>query len=207
MAAMIFRQVPVGKLQNLAYVIGDEKTGSAAIVDPAWEVERLLDVSSELKLQVLFGINTHSHHDHVQGNDKLVNLTNAKIVAYASSPVKKDVSVRDGDTIEIGSLRADVIHTPGHCADHICLLMNGKLLTGDTLFVGECGRTDLPGGSARDMHDSLFNKILKLDDAIEIYPGHDYGSKPSSTIGYERNNNYTLKKRSVDEFVRFMAEP
>jgi glyoxylase-like metal-dependent hydrolase (beta-lactamase superfamily II) len=204
---MIFRQVPVGTFQNFAYVFGDEKTGIAAVVDPAWEVDRLLQICSELGLKVSFGINTHSHHDHVEGNDKLVSRTGAKIIAHVSSPVRKDVAVKEGDVIEISSLRAKVIHTPGHCADHICLLIDGKLLTGDTLFVGECGRTDLPGGNARDMYDSLFNKIMKLDDAVEIYPGHDYGPKFSSTIGYERNNNYTLKKRSVEEFVQFMAEP
>lgn len=204
---MIFRQVPVGTFQNFAYVIGDEKTGIAAVIDPAWEVDRLLRICSELELKVSFGINTHSHNDHVEGNDMLVNKTGAKIIAHVSSPVRKDVSVKQGDVIEISALRAMVIHTPGHCPDHICLLIDGKLLTGDTLFVGECGRTDLPGGNARDMYDSLFNKIMKLDDGVEIYPGHNYGPKTSSTIRYERNNNYTLKKRSVEEFVQFMAEP
>ena len=204
---MILRQVPVGTFQNFAYIIGDEKSGIAAVVDPAWEVERLLKICAQLELRVCFGMNTHSHHDHVQGNDELVRKTGAKIIAHASSPVRKDTSVRDGDVLEISSLKAKIIHTPGHCPDHICVLIDGKLLTGDTLFVGECGRTDLQGGNSRDMYDSLFNKILKLDDAVEVYPGHDYGSKPSSTIGYERNHNYTLKKRSIEEFVQFMAEP
>src|SRR5208283_5959234 len=153
-----------------------------------------------------FGINTHSHHDHVEGNDKLVNGTGAKIIAHVSSPVRKDVSVKEGDIIEISSLRAKVIHTPGHCADHICLLIDRKLLTGDTLFVGECGRTDLPGGSAKSMYESLFNKILKLVDSVEVYPGHDYGLKPSSTIGEEKKSNYTLQPRSLEDFIAFMKE-
>jgi glyoxylase-like metal-dependent hydrolase (beta-lactamase superfamily II) len=100
-----------------------------------------------------------------------------------------------------------VLHTPGHTPDSICLLANGVLLTGDTLFVGECGRTDLTGGSARDMYNSLFQKLMKLDDNIEVYPGHDYGSSPRSTIGIERGSNYTLKKRTLDEFIEFMKEP
>ena len=104
-------------------------------------------------------------------------------------------------------MKVKVLHTPGHCPDHICLLVGGKLITGDLLFVGECGRTDLTGGSSSEMYNSLFNKILPLDDSIEVYPGHDYGSKPSSTIGDERKNNYTLKPRSREEFIKFMAQP
>jgi glyoxylase-like metal-dependent hydrolase (beta-lactamase superfamily II) len=128
-------------------------------------------------------------------------------VAHEKAPVRKDVGVKDGDTVEVGTLKVKVLHTPGHCPDHICLLVDGKLMTGDLLFIGECGRTDLTGGSASEMHNSLFNKILPLDDSIEVYPGHDYGSKPSSTIGDERKSNYTLKPRTREEFIKFMAEP
>jgi hydroxyacylglutathione hydrolase len=204
---MIFRQVAVGTFQNFAYVIGDEETKVAAVVDPAWEVDKLLKTCADMGLKVKYVINTHSHHDHVEGNEPVAQRTGAKIIMHEKSSLGKDISVKDGDTIEIGSLKAKVIHTPGHCPDHICILVQDKLLTGDTLFVGECGRTDLAGGNPRDMYESLFHKILPLQDSIEVYPGHDYGSKPHSTIGYERENNYTLKPRTREEFVRFMAEP
>jgi hydroxyacylglutathione hydrolase len=204
---MIFRQVAVGTFQNFAYVIGDEGTKVAAIVDPAWEVDKLLRTCADLDLKVKFVINTHSHHDHVEGNELVAQRTGARVIMHEKCSLRKDISVKDGDTIEIGSLKAKVIHTPGHCPDHVCILVEGKLLTGDTLFVGECGRTDLSGGSPSDMYESLFHKILPLQDSIEVYPGHDYGSKPHSTIGYERENNYTLKPRTLEEFVRFMAEP
>ena len=200
-------QVPVGAMQNFAYIIGDEKALVAAIVDPAWEVEKLLDICRGLDLRVTFVINTHSHPDHVEGNGLVVRETGAKIVMHESSRLRKDIAVKDGGTIEIGALKAKVIHTPGHCPDHICILVDGKLLTGDLLFVGECGRTDLPGSSPGDMYDSLFHKILPLQDSVEIYPGHDYGSRPFSTIGYERRNNYVLQPRTREEFVRFMAQP
>jgi len=85
--------------------------------------------------------------------------------------------------------------------------LNGKLVTGDTLFVGECGRTDLPGGSSVEMYNSLFGKLMKLDNNIEVYPGHDYGSRPHSTIGEEKRTNHVLEERSLDEFVEFMKEP
>ncbi len=204
---MIFKQVPVGTFQNFSYILGDEKTRAAALVDPAWEVEKLLKSCDELGLKVSYVINTHSHHDHVEGNELVAKRTGAKIVTHEKSPVRKDVAVKDGDAIEIGSLKVRVLYTPGHCPDHICLLVDWKVLTGDTLFVGECGRTDLAGGDSGDLYDSLVGKILPLDDSIEVYPGHDYGNKPSSTIGYERKNNYTLEPRSREEFIKFMAEP
>lgn len=204
---MIFRQVPVGTFQNFAYIIGDEGTKKAALVDPAWETGKLLESCNELGLQVAYVINTHSHHDHIEGNEEVARRTGAKIIMHEKANAKKDQAVEDGDVIVLGSVKIRVIHTPGHCPDHICLLVDGKLLTGDTLFVGECGRTDLAGGDPGDMHESLFKKILPLEDSIEVYPGHDYGSRPSSTIGEERRNNYTLKPRTREEFIRFMAEP
>jgi len=204
---MIFKQVPVGAFQNFAYIIGDERTKIGALVDPAWETDMLLKLCENLGLRVAYIINTHSHQDHVQGNELVAKRAGAKIMMHERAPLRKDVSMKDGDVIEIGSLKAKVIHTPGHSADSICLLVGGRLLTGDTLFVGECGRTDLPGSNPSQMYDSLFNKILPLQDDVEVYPGHDYGPKPSSTIGYERKYNYTLKHRTRKEFVQFMAEP
>ena len=204
---MIFKQVPVGLFQNFSYIIGDSKTHTAALVDPAWEVDKLLDLCTDAGLTVSHIINTHSHQDHVEGNDGVVKRTHAKVVAHQSSPVRKDIPVDDGDSIEVGSLRVRVLYTPGHCPDHICLLVDGKVLTGDTLFVGECGRTDLAGGDAGAMYDSLFKKLMALNDSTEVYPGHDYGRKPSSTIGEERRTNYTLKERTKEEFIKFMAQP
>ena len=203
---MIFRQVAVGTFQNFSYIIGDEETHTGALVDPAWEVGKLLEECKAAGLTVSHVFNTHSHHDHVEGNDEVVKRTGAKVVAHNTSPLRKDIPVKDGDNVKMGSLKVFVMHTPGHCPDHICLLVDGKVLTGDTLFVGECGRTDLSGGDAGAMYDSL-NKLMKLDDAIEVYPGHDYGPKPFSTIGQERRNNYTLKRRTKEDFIRFMAEP
>jgi glyoxylase-like metal-dependent hydrolase (beta-lactamase superfamily II) len=101
-----------------------------------------------------------------------------------------------------------IIYSPGHTNDGICILIdNQKLLTGDTLFVGECGGTDFLGGNSKSMYESLFGKLLKLNDNIEVYPGHDYGFKPSSTIGEERKSNYTLQPRSLKDFIEFMSQP
>jgi glyoxylase-like metal-dependent hydrolase (beta-lactamase superfamily II) len=192
---------------NFTYIIADEKTREAAVVDPSFNSDTVIRLSEDLHLNVKYVINTHSHGDHTAGNEDIKSKFGTKIVAHKLSSVKKEINVIDGDTIKVGNVPIKVIHTPGHTADGICLLVDGKLLTGDTLFVGECGRTDLIGGSAKDMYYSLFHKLAKLDDVVEVYPGHDYGSKPHSTIGWEKRTNYTLEKRSLEEFVEFMREP
>lgn len=204
---MIFEQIPVGAMQNFAYLIGDEKTGLAVVVDPGWDIDTILEAAHRNNLRIIYVIDTHYHPDHTSGNGELTKKTGAKIVAHASSSIGKDIAVGDGETLRLGSLGLKFIHTPGHSPDHICVLVDAKLITGDTLFVGECGRTDLPGGSSEQLYNSLFNKLMKLPDDVEVYPGHDYGVKAFSTIGYEKRHNYVLRPRSLREFVEFMKEP
>ena len=205
---MIFKQILLDDVgRNFAYIIGDETTRDVAVIDPGYNVEKILQQVQQLDASVKYIINTHSHGDHTSGNGRLKEKTRAKIVAHAESPRQKDIVVKDQDSLQLGKLNIRVIHTPGHTPDGICLLVDNKLITGDTLFVGECGRTDLTGSSAEDMYHSLFDKILTLDDSVEVYPGHNYGNKPSSTIGHERKTNYTLEKRTLEEFIEFMSEP
>jgi len=203
---MIFIQVLVETLKNFAYLVGDEKTRSAAVVDPAGAVDRILRLAEDHGLKVIYIINTHSHSDHTSGSQELASATGAKIVMHKKARAMKHRVVEDGDVISVGELKIKVFYTPGHSSDGISLLVEDKLLTGDTLFVGECGRTDLPGGSSEELYDSLFGKLVKLDDELEVYPGHDYGERPHSKLGYEKKHNYTLKPRSRDEFIKFMAE-
>ena len=135
-------------------------------------------------------------------------MFNAKIVAHSLSRINADIKVDDGDIVYVGRIPVKIVFTPGHTPDGMCLLVDGqKLLTGDTLFVGECGRTDMSGGNSKNMYHSLFNKILKLRDNVEVYPGHDYGLRPYSTIGDEKRSNYTLEPRSLAEFIEFMKQP
>jgi glyoxylase-like metal-dependent hydrolase (beta-lactamase superfamily II) len=192
---------------NFSYIVADETIKEAAVVDPSFNADAIVRIVKERGLRVKYIIDTHQHWDHIAGNDDLRSAFGAKIVAHKLAKCFKDIDVAEGDVLEVGKVVIKVLHTPGHTPDSICLLANGVLLTGDTLFVGECGRTDLTGGSARDMYNSLFQKLMKLDDNIEVYPGHDYGSSPRSTIGIERGSNYTLKKRTLDEFIEFMKEP
>ena len=130
-----------------------------------------------------------------------------KLISYYKSPQKPDIPVSENDEITLGNTTMKVIHTPGHCPDSICLIIGNKILTGDTLFVGNCGRIDLPGGNIDELYTSLFNKIYKLDDKLEVYPGHDYGKKPFSTIEYEKKHNYVLEPRNLNEFREFMSTP
>ena len=204
---MFFRQVQQ-HCDNFSYIIADETTGETAVVDSSYNASEIIRVLKAENLQLKYIINTHGHSDHTAGNQELVSILDAKIVAHKLSRINADLVVNDGDTINIGNIPMKVIYTPGHTSDSICLLVdNKKLLTGDTLFVGECGRTDLPGGDSRSMYNSLFYKLLKLKDNVEVYPGHDYGQEPSSTIGKERRLNYTLKPRTIAEFIKFMNQP
>jgi len=193
---------------NFSYIIADDTTREATVVDSSFNAGEIARVIKAENLKLEYIINTHSHSDHTAGNAELRSMFNAKTVVHKLSRINADIKVDDGDIISIGSIPVKVIHTPGHTPDSICLLIdNQKLLTGDTLFVGECGRTDLAGGNSKSLYNSLFHKILKLNDDVEVYPGHDYGSKPSSTIGEERRLNYTLEPRSLAEFIEFMSQP
>ena len=203
---MFFKQVRSNG-DNFSYIIADEASKKAVVVDPSFNSDSIIKILRDHSLSVVYIINTHYHTDHTVGNRDLKAVYSVKVIAHRLSTTDKDIDVVDGDTVKINRVVIKVIHTPGHTPDSICLLVENKLLSGDTLFVGECGRTDLPRGSSKDMYDSLFHKLLRLDDAIEVYPGHDYGSAPSSTIGVEKRTNYTLEHRSLEDFIEFMREP
>lgn len=201
---MIFEQIKAEGGDNFSYIVGDENIREVVIVDPSFSVGQLIRFVEGRGLKVRYVVDTHSHSDHTFGNETIVSRLGAKVVAHKSSGIEKDVSVDDGDVLIVGKVKIQVINTPGHTPDSICLLVDGKVLTGDTLFVGECGRTDLPGGSSRDLYNSLFGKLMKLGEEIAVYPGHDYGTRPHSTIGLEKKTNYILEERTLEEFIEFM---
>ncbi len=204
---MFFKQIQKYG-DNFSYIIADDLTKEAAVVDSSYNAGEIIKILKIHKLQLKYIILTHGHSDHTVGNTELTSIFEAKIVAHSKSKISPDLPVEEGDVLNVGKIPIKIIYTPGHTTDSICLLVDrSKLLTGDTLFVGECGRTDFPGGNAKSMYESLFTKLRMLDDAVEVYPGHDYGGKPSSTIGEEKKSNYTLQPRSLNDFIEFMNQP
>jgi glyoxylase-like metal-dependent hydrolase (beta-lactamase superfamily II) len=202
---MKVHQLQVGNMQNFTYVLEDEETKDAVIIDPSWDLDLVIETLERNALKAKYVINTHHHFDHTIGNDAIVKHTKSKILQHESSTLKNDIKLSDGEKITFGNSELIVVHTPGHSKDSICLIGDGKIFSGDALFVGNCGRVDLPGGSAKELYHSLFDIICKLDDNLVLYPGHNYGSSPNSTIGKEKKTNFVLQPMTEEEFVSFMG--
>lgn len=201
---MKVHQLEVGDMQNFTYILEDEETSEAIVIDPSWDLQDVLQTIKRNNLKIKYIVNTHNHFDHTIGNDALVKATAAKIIQHKDSTLKHDIAVSDGDKIKFGKSELTVFHTPGHSKDSMCLVGNGKIFSGDTLFVGNCGRVDLLGGSAKELYHSLFDVISKMDDTLELYTGHNYGRWSTSTIGMEKKTNFVLQPRTEEEFVKFM---
>jgi len=194
---MIFEQIRTGGDRNFAYLIGDEETKRAALVDPSNSPDACVDHAESRGLTVVYVINTHGHYDHTDGNQTACRRTGAKVVGYGR---RAEVSVGDGDRLGLGKLSLEILHTPGHTDDCICILAEGYLVTGDTLFVGKVGGTDFSSGAQQEF-ESL-KKLMQLPDDTSIWPGHDYGVAPTSTIGHEKETNPFIQRLGdFDDFV------
>ncbi len=202
---MKVHQIQVGNMQNFSYIVEDDDTNEAIIIDPSWELVELELHIKRNNLKIKYIVNTHHHFDHTLGNKAMAESTNAPIIQHESSESKHDITVRDGDYIEFGNSKLKVLHTPGHSKDSICLIGDGKIFSGDTLFVGNCGRIDLPGGSAKELYHSLFDVIDLLDDNLVLYSGHNYGHSETSTVGKEKTTNPVMQKRTEQQFVEMMG--
>ena len=206
---MEIRQIRLKKMANFCYLIGDETSKTCALIDPAFETERILTEAANLGYQITHIVNTHGHSDHTAGNQaikaatgarlliheldaeklgKIMHKTFSRLLGGKGSP-RADVLLQEDDRIGIGETELTVLHTPGHTPGGICLYKNGHVFTGDTLFVGAVGRTDLPGGSSQQLLVSIKRKIYTLPGDTVVWPGHDYGAYPSSTVEQEKNTN------------------
>jgi glyoxylase-like metal-dependent hydrolase (beta-lactamase superfamily II) len=193
---MIIKQLEIGYLDNFCYIVGCENSRKALVIDPGADVERILSVADKEGLEIETIVNTHAHGDHTAGNTKLQSLTGAKIIIHALDAdgyPEADILVIDEETFQLGEIIFDVIHTPGHTPGGICLLAQENLFTGDTLFVGDSGRADLPGGHRPTLGKSI-RRLMKLPDNTIIWPGHNYGPTTSSTIHWEKRNNVNAKE-------------
>jgi hydroxyacylglutathione hydrolase len=188
---MVIKQIATGYMDNFSYIVGCENTGKALVIDPGPDVERIVSEAEKENLEIVTIVNTHGHGDHTVGNAKLKSLTGANVFIHGLDGDRypgADVLLNEEETLKLGEITFDVIHTPGHTPGGICLHAAGNLFTGDTLFVGDSGRTDLAGGDRSILGKSI-RRLMKLPDHTVVWPGHDYGPTPSSTIGWEKRNN------------------
>lgn len=201
---MFFEQIATGGCQS--YLLGCEESCVAALIDPeVRQIHRYEASAARAGLRIRYVIDTHTHADHFSAADELGKSLNVPIVMHRDSPAPyADLRLQDGDMLVVGNLRLQAIHTPGHTRDSMCLHVEDRLFTGDTLLIGATGRTDLPTGDPEALFESLFNNLLKLDPATRVFPAHDYKQLGSTTIGAELADNPRLQKRNRAEFVDMM---
>jgi hydroxyacylglutathione hydrolase len=197
---MIVKQFRTGGDRNFAYLAADEETGKALVVDPSFAPGVIVRYARENDFEIEYVFITHDHYDHSNGNGEIERLTGRRPLLFESIDPGSGTKIEDGAIFEMGGVEIRIIHTPGHTSDSICILAGDALFTGDTLFVGKVGGTGF-GQDAWDEYDSLHNKLMRLPDNIRVFPGHDYGLAPESTIGAERTGNPFILQPDFESFV------
>jgi hydroxyacylglutathione hydrolase len=218
-----FKQLELGPMQNYVYLLGDPTTHEAAVVDAAWDIDEIVRTAEADGYSITHDLVTHFHPDHLGGSFGSLNVVGAaellarvpaKVVIHkAELPFvhhltglsESDLTpVEGGDTIRVGNLRVTLLHTPGHTPGSQCFLVGNAVVSGDTLFIGSCGRVDLPGSSPEDMYRSLHDVLGALPDETKLFPGHNYAPARTSTIGDEKRSNPMLRYQMKD-FLAMMS--
>lgn len=207
-STLYLKQLEVGPMQNFVYLIGDREKRECFMVDPAWEVAKVLGEAEKDEMKVTGALVTHAHFDHVNGLDDFLKKVRGKIYCNKDEAefLKRWRSelkpVSDGDKLSVGNIEVTLLHTPGHTPGSQCFLVENKLVSGDTLFIQACGRCDLPGGDPEQMYYSL-KRLAELDEGTILYPGHNYSEEPASTIGQEKRWNPYLQTPNLQDFLTF----
>jgi hydroxyacylglutathione hydrolase len=218
------RQAQIGPMANFVYLIGDPATHKAAVVDPAWDVDAILDLAARDGYEIDKILITHYHPDHlggrmmghsIEGAAHMLERVKARVYVnkHEAAGAKQVAGLSDsdlvkveaGDTFKVGNLEIKFLHTPGHTPGSQCFLVEGNLISGDTLFVNSCGRVDLPGSDPEAMYHSLNDTLRNLDDATVVYPGHAYAPESSTTIGQQKRTNMYMRFRNFDDFLMAMG--
>jgi hydroxyacylglutathione hydrolase len=200
---LVFEQIRAGGDRNFGYLLGDRDAGKGVLIDPSYSPDVFVQRAGDQKLTVTHVINTHGHPDHINGNARAAELTGARVAAFAGSAlVSPDVGLSDGQDLAVGGLRLRFLHVPGHCPDHLVIYEPAWkiLITGDLLFVGKVGGTSNDDDASAEW-TSLQRVLERYPDDATVWPGHDYGARPSSTIGLERATNPFLRCRDVAAFL------
>ncbi len=201
---MIFEQVATGGCRS--YLVGCDQTCAAALIDPeVSQLDRYLALAARDGLRIRYIIDTHTHADHFSARHQLAGKLGIPAVMHRASPAPGiDMRVDDGEMLLVGKLRLRILYTPGHTVDSMCLVTDDRVFTGDTLLIGATGRTDLPTGDPEQLHASLFDKVLKLDPKLAVFPAHEYKGRTASTIGDEAASNPRLQVAERGAFVEMM---
>jgi hydroxyacylglutathione hydrolase len=218
---LYFKQIEMGPMQNFVYLIGSTETRKVAVVDAAWEIDRILRIAAADEMEITHAFVTHTHPDHVggrfagveiEGVTELLSKCKAKIVVHkAEAEFLKALSPSDiikaesGDKIDVGGVEIQLLHTPGHTPGSQCFLIDNRIVSGDTLFIGACGRVDLPGSNPEQMYYSLTQKLMALPDDMILFPGHNYSATPTSTMGEQKKTNPYLRFTSLKQFLASMG--
>jgi len=216
-------QMELGPMQNFVYLIGDPVARECVVVDPAWEIDTIIETAQARSMTITGALVTHTHQDHVGGSlaswgmpgripgvEDLLGRVKAKVYVHKAEREflrgfgSDVVAVDNHATLAIGRLTLTFMHTPGHTPGSQCFLIDGRLVSGDTLFIGSCGRTDLPGSDPAQMYESLTQRLAALPDSTMLFPGHNYGG-PSSTIGDEKRDNPFMRFASLGDFLHTMG--
>jgi glyoxylase-like metal-dependent hydrolase (beta-lactamase superfamily II) len=219
--SLYFKQIEIGPMQNYVYLIGSLETRKVAVVDTAWEIDTILKIAAQDNMEITHAFVTHTHPDHVGGGfagmaidgvTELLEKRKAKVVVHkAEAEFIKGLSPSDliktdhGDKINVGGIEIELMHTPGHTPGSQCFLVDGRIVSGDTMFIDACGRVDFPGGNAEQMYYSLTQKLMALPDETILFPGHNYAPKPHATMGEQKKTNPYLKFTSLKQFLAAMG--
>jgi len=214
---LYFKQIELGPMQNFVYLIGSMETRKVAVVDAAWEIDEILRLAAQDDMEITHAFVTHTHPDHVggrfagveiEGVAELLGKCKAKVVVHKAEAESLEglspsdvIKAESGDKIDVGGIEIQLLHTPGHTPGSQCFLVNNRIVSGDTLFIGSCGRVDLPGSDPEQMYYSLTQKLKALPDDTILFPGHNYSDTPTSTIGEQKQSNPYFQFHSLKQFL------